>query len=674
MFISDTIDGRTTCSVSPAPSSETHSLAVSTFPKRCGMEQMHSETVIPSSAIMAEEIKASHERSRDFGVCPDARNPEQFKLSPTELKKRKNTNKDLLNVVVAHIDEFYQLLSPEQFIIAFVDSDGFILHFAGNETLTLLFAEGNCAPGYRWKEKDVGTSAISLCLEKHFPIQLNEQDHYCKKAHGFTSSAAPIFGKDRNFQGILVVSGVSKMVHPHTLIMITMAARSIEKHMRLLRRNREMSLYTGFLDRVIESAATGMLTVDTDMRIWKTNQKGKQILKHQHIEGKPLSVLKGLDLNLDDLRTNPAKWKGREVCLKIDTENVHFYYSAKPVVSRKNELLGAVMVFEEFTDIRKLANRISGTEPYFTFELLIGTSQTFSDAVELARRAAHSDSTVLLLGETGTGKELFAQAIHNGGKRSSQTFVPINCGAIPGELLESELFGYVDGAFTGASKKGKPGKFELANGGTMLLDEIGDMPHDMQVKLLRVLQTGEVQRIGARNLTQTDARIIAATHVDLQQKIAMNQFRRDLFYRLNIVQINLPPLRQRGPEDIEALALHFIKRYGGKSKLSGNALDCLINYDWPGNIRELENTIQRGLHLTEDGELHPEHLGIAPQMTMAPPLRSGTIKQMEQELITQTLAQTNWNMTQSAGKLGVSRATLYRKVKEYKLLNTTAVC
>lgn len=629
------------------------------------MEQIHSETVIPSSAIMAKEIKASHRRSKEYGICPDERAPDQYKLSPTELKGRKHINKNLLSIAVAHIDQFYQLLSPEQFIIAFVDSDGFILHLAGDEKLKMLFAEGNCAPGYRWKEKDVGTSAISLCLEKHFPIQLNEQDHYCKRAHGFTSSAAPIFGKDHSFQGILVVSGVSRMVHPHTLIMITMAARSIEKHMRLLRRNQEMSLYSGFLDRVIESAETGLLTVDTEMRIWKTNQKGKEILKHHHIEGKPLSVLKGLNLNLDDLRANPAKWKEQEAYLQIDKENVHFYYSAKPVVSRKDELLGAVMVFEEFTDIRKLADRISGTEPFFTFDLLIGTSRKFKDAVELARRAAHSNSTVLLLGETGTGKELFAQAIHNGGTRYNQTFVPINCGAIPGELLESELFGYVDGAFTGASKKGKPGKFELANGGTMLLDEIGDMPHDMQVKLLRVLQTGEVQRIGASKLTQTDARIIAATHVDLQQKIAMNQFRKDLFYRLNIIQITLPSLRQRGPEDIEALALHFIKRYGGKSQLSGKALDCLINYDWPGNIRELENTIQRGLHLTEDGNLRPEHLGIATQISTAPRLRSGTIKQMEQELITQTLAQMNWNMAKSASNLGVSRATLYRKVKEY---------
>jgi transcriptional regulator of acetoin/glycerol metabolism len=634
------------------------------------MERSDLKGIIPTSATMRQEILASHRRSQRYGISREERNENQLKLSPTELLDRKERSKDLLAVVVSLIDEFYQLLSPDEFMVAFVDSDGYILHLAGSERVKIQFAERNCAPGYRWTEKDVGTSAISVCLLKQFSIQLNDRDHYCKRAHGFTSSAAPIFGKNDSFQGVLVVSGASKMIHPHTLIMITMAARSIEKHMRLLRRNQEMSLYSGFLDRVIESAETGLMTLDTEMRIWKTNQKGKQILKQYHLEGKPVSVLKGLNINLEELQQDPGKWKEREVSVQINSEKVHFYYTARPVVSHRDELLGAVMVFEEFSDIRKLADRISGTDPFFTFDLLIGSSRPFTEAVELARRASQSDSTVLLLGETGTGKELFAQAIHNGGKRRQQAFVPINCGAIPGELLESELFGYVDGAFTGASKKGKPGKFELADGGTLLLDEIGDMPHDMQVKLLRVLQTGEVQRIGGRSVTSTDSRIIAATHVDLQKLIALNRFRKDLFYRINIIQITLPSLRERGAEDIEALALHFLKRYGPESKLSAETLACLIEYDWPGNVRELENTIQRGLHLCRDGLVRPEHLGISVPCSGAVRIRTGTIKQMEHELISETLSETAGNMAKSAKKLGISRATLYRKVREYGLEET----
>ena len=620
---------------------------------------------------MREEILASHKRSSTYGISREKRNENQPKLSLFELEEKRERNRHFLTVVAAHIDEFYELLSPDDFMVAYVDSDGYILHLAGSEAIKSVFAERNCSPGFRWTEEDVGTSAISVCLKMQFPIQLNDQDHYCIRAHGFSSSAAPVFGKQGSLSGVLVVSGASSLIHPHTLIMITMAARSIEKHMRLLRRNREMSLYTGFLDRVIESAETGILTIDKDMRIWKTNRKGKQILKQQDLDGKPASVLKGLNLNLEDIHLSPGKWKEREACLQIANQDIHFYYSAQPVVSQKDELLGAVMVFEEFSDIRKLADRISGTEPFFTFELLIGTSKPFRKAIDLAIRASQSSSTVLLLGETGTGKELFAQAIHNGGKRRNQSFIPINCGAIPNELLESELFGYVDGAFTGASKNGRPGKFELADGGTILLDEIGDMPHDMQVKLLRVLQTGEVERIGARKVTRTDARIIAATHVDLQKAIALKQFRKDLFYRLNIIEITLPPLRERGPEDIEALALHFIKRYGPGTTLTSDARDILVGYDWPGNIRELENTIQRGLHLCDSGKLQAAHLGTLMKTTSAMGAKPGTLREMEQELIKATLNGCKKNMAKTAKSLGISRATLYRKVQEYGLTETT---
>jgi transcriptional regulator of acetoin/glycerol metabolism len=636
------------------------------------MEYHPARETIPSSAQMQEEILASHRRSLTYGISRENRNENQVKLSPGELEYKRERNKHLLAVVSAHITEFYELLSPDDFMVAYVDSEGYILQLAGSEAIKVIFAERNCSPGYRWTEEDVGTAAISICLKRQFPIQLNDQDHYCKRAHGFSSSAAPIFGREGRLAGVLVVSGASNLIHPHTLIMITMTARSIEKHMRLSRRNQEMSLYSSFLDRVIESAETGILTVDKDLRIWKANRKGKHILKQQHLDGKPISVLKGLNLNLDDINLHPGHWKEREVCLQIDDQDIHFYYSAQPVVSQNDELLGAVMVFEEFNDLKKLADRISGTEPYFTFDHLIGEAKPFRDAIDLAIRASQSSSTVLLRGETGTGKELFAQAIHNGGKRRNQSFVPINCGAIPNELLESELFGYVDGAFTGASKKGRPGKFELADGGTILLDEIGDMPHNMQVKLLRVLQTGEVERIGAKKVTRTNARIIAATHVDLQKAIALKQFRKDLFYRLNIIEITLPPLRERGAADIEALALYFIKRYSPGTPLTDGALDKLVQYEWPGNVRELENTIQRGLHLCDSGKLQAAHLNIQNKSVCAPTAKPGTLREMEQRLISSTLHECQRNMVKTAKTLGISRATLYRKVEEYGLAETGA--
>ncbi|SLM27733.1 Sigma54 specific transcriptional regulator, Fis family [Desulfamplus magnetovallimortis] len=622
---------------------------------------------ILTSEQMKQEILLSHIRSERYGISREERSPNQKRLSPAALQKRRFVCRDLLDVVSGYIEEFYDLLSPERFMIAFVDRDGYILHLAGSDRLKAEFAERNCAPGYCWTERNVGTTAISLCLKKQVSIQLNDKEHYCIKAHGFTSCAAPIFGHEDSLQGVLVVSGSNDLVHPHTLIMVTSAARSIEKHMCLLQQNREMSFYTGFLDRVVESAETGLIAIDSDLRIWKSNRKANEILKDGHLENKPVSILKGLEIDLDHIYSQPSVWREKECNIKYGNQDIHVIFSAQPILSEKRELMGAVVVFEDVGNIRKLAERFSGTGAYFTFDHLIGQSPSFLDAISLAKKAAQSTSTVLLLGETGTGKELFAQAIHNAGACSGGPFVPINCGAIPGELMESELFGYVDGAFTGAIKGGKVGKFELAHGGTILLDEIGDMPHDMQVKLLRVLQTGEVQRIGSNKMVKVNTRIIASTHVNLEKAIEHNRFRKDLYYRLNIITIKIPRLKERGPRDIMALADYFVKKNNPVCQLSMGAMDALTAYDWPGNARELENTIQRSLHLCDSGILEEGHLGLPVKRINSTASFTGSLHEMEKRLISATLEDTSFNMALTARKLGISRATLYRKVKTHKI-------
>jgi transcriptional regulator with PAS, ATPase and Fis domain len=234
-------------------------------------------------------------------------------------------------------------------------------------------------------------------------------------------------------------------------------------------------------------------------------------------------------------------------------------------------------------------------------------------------------------------------------------------------LIESELFGYVDGAFTGALKGGRLGKFELADSGTLLLDEIGDMPHNMQVKLLRVLQTGEIQPVGSSRMLHLDVRIIAATHVNLVEAVVQNSFRQDLYYRLNIMTIRIPPLRERGCGDIEALARHFISRNRPGCRLGTGALQLLCDYGWPGNVRELENTIQRALHLCEGDQLLPGHFELAGASCVRYPMRPGTLRELERQNIAAALAANGANMAKTARQLGISRATLYRKVKEYAL-------
>jgi len=383
------------------------------------------------------------------------------------------------------------------------------------------------------------------------------------------------------------------------------------------------------------------------------------------LDGRPVAALGNLKLDIEDIHNNPNFWMNKECWLQTKDNIIHLIYSAQPVISPDEEFLGIVLSLEEFGAIRKLADKIAGTTAYFTFDDLIGRSPLFRKAVELARRAVESDSTILLQGETGTGKEIFAQAIHNAGSRRNFAFVPINCGAIPGELLESELFGYVDGAFTGAMKGGRPGKFEFASSGTILLDEIGDMPPNMQVKILRVLQTGEIQRLGARTAIQTNTRVIAATHINLANAVSGKQFRQDLFYRLNVLPIVIPPLRERGSDDIQALVQFFLSRSKkGQARITTGAMKALIEHSWPGNVRELENTIQRAMHNCEGDVLDVPNLGLQTSSGRSN-WNVGTLKDMERELILSALEQSNHNMAASAKRLGISRASLYRKVKEY---------
>jgi DNA-binding NtrC family response regulator/Tfp pilus assembly protein PilF len=311
---------------------------------------------------------------------------------------------------------------------------------------------------------------------------------------------------------------------------------------------------------------------------------------------------------------------------------------------------------------------------------ILGRSRAIGEVLDLVRRAASSDATVLLLGENGTGKEMVARAIHLNGPRRDKPFVAVNCGALPETLLESELFGYEKGAFTGAATA-KPGRFELAEGGTLFLDEIGDLKLSLQVKLLRAIQEKSYERLGGTKTLKSDIRIIAATHRDLRQKVVSGEFREDLFYRLYVVPISLPPLRER-KEDIPILAQHFLERNSAKAgkRFSGiepAALEKLISYPWPGNVRELENVLERAVAIYDDTSLRPEHLQFdaltagpvlaLPQARTIAPAQVVSLEDAEREVIVRQLKQAQFKVPVAAKALGLSRATLYRKLLKYHI-------
>ncbi|MGZ5133726.1 MAG: sigma-54-dependent transcriptional regulator [Flavitalea sp.] len=318
---------------------------------------------------------------------------------------------------------------------------------------------------------------------------------------------------------------------------------------------------------------------------------------------------------------------------------------------------------------KESAVKIKETGTY-NFNDIIGNSSILKEVVTLAKRIAPTDTNVLLLGETGTGKEVFANAIHTNSKRSGKPFIAINCSAFTKELLEGELFGHKAGAYTGATKD-KKGLIELANDGTLFLDEIGELSIDLQSKLLRVIENGEFIKLGDVKTTRVSVRIIAATNRDLVRSIEDGSFREDLYYRLNVFAIQLPPLRDR-IEDIGALAKHFLYHYGAKENkpgllISNDALKLLEQHTWKGNIRELRNVIERAIVLVDEKEIMPEHLPYEIQLQNKAATQNLTITSVENNHIRKVLQHTKGNKTKAAECLGIGLTTLYRKMEEYHI-------
>lgn len=365
-------------------------------------------------------------------------------------------------------------------------------------------------------------------------------------------------------------------------------------------------------------------------------------------------------------------------------------------IKKDGEIIGAIgkVLFHKFEEIEKLNNSIENlkleinyykkgvkdiTSSHYTFENLLGNSEVFLRAKEIATKVALTDSKVLINGESGTGKELFAHSIHNLSRRRNRPFIRVNCPSIPFELAESELFGYERGAFTGARTDGKPGKFELCEGGTIFLDEVGSLPLSIQAKLLRVLQENEIERLGARKVIRVDFRLIAATNINLGKLVETGRFRSDLLYRLNTVSIKIPPLRER-KEDIPFYTEHFLREINkslslGVFDVSDETLTIMMNYDWPGNVRELANLLEQSvLNVSKGHVIQPENL---PQYIFETDnyhiektsnfILKSILEKTEREVIQKALKFTKGNKRKVAQLTGIQRSSLYQKLKKYQI-------
>ncbi|NWJ51173.1 MAG: sigma 54-interacting transcriptional regulator [Bacteroidetes bacterium] len=627
-----------------------------------------------------EIIKRSHERSRKLGIERDQTFSKRI-LKGREIASQMELNTLLLDVAEPFMEFLYKFLEASGFIIVLTSDDGCILRIVGDPEPIFAARNLNMVIGAYMDEASIGTNAMGTAIREDAPIQITAKEHFINAYHTWTCSAAPIHDTEGNTIGCLNLTGNAQLVHPHTLGLVVAAVHSIENQLATDLSQRMLFDAHQYLNTVMDTLTLGVFTADAAGTILSLNHAATKLMNidKDFALGKNIGEFIPNWMQIREQVANGKKYLDEETVIHIGARKETFSLNAYITRNQEGEITGMVTSFREMQRVYKLVNKYTGMNARYTFEDLIGESDQIHRIIEYAKTISDSPSTVLIQAESGTGKELFAQAIHNHSNRSENGFVAVNCGAIPATLIESELFGYEEGAFTGAKKGGRMGKFELANGGTLFLDEIGEMPIEMQVKLLRTIQEGYITRVGGDKVIPVDVRIIAATNRDLLEEVSKGNFRMDLYYRLSVIPVSIPPLKDR-KEDIPLLIKYFLnmksmKLHRNVPDMTNELFRQLLAYNWPGNIRELENFIEKFVNLDGNidlaGILFPTHgpltIQTVPDFVLEDdPLQ--TLEEMERKAIIKALNKLNKNMSQVAKSLGISRNTLYQKLKKYDIL------
>jgi PAS domain S-box-containing protein len=614
-------------------------------------------------------ITESWKRCREYGVDPMGGQGTGVDVEAYE--KALEENKELLSIARPIMENLHEIVVGSHFALVLTDRNGLIIENIGDEIINKKSEITKFNAGMLWSEEEIGANAIGTALVIDRPIQFIGQDHYCKLHHSWTCSAAVIHDEEGNIIGCLDMSGDRSTASSHTLGIVVAAANNIEMEFALKRSHK-------LLETTFESASDGMVIVDKDMKIIRSNNHATNILSisHENILNTDIMDI-FTDLDYDRLSQKRNIFLTESIAM-VDGRRINCTVSIVPIIIDK-KVFGFNIAFKETKYLHRTVNKVAGNIATYRFEDIIGESKAIKKVVESAKKIARTRSNVLIEGESGTGKELFAQSIHNFSSRSRGPFVAINCASLPRELIESELFGYEKGAFTGALKDGKIGKFELADGGTIFLDEIGELPIEVQAKLLRVLDNFTIRRIGSDYEKKLDVRVVAATNRNLMMEVEKKNFRHDLYYRLNVFKLELPPLRDRD-EDIRICANHFLWKLNSQNKINNKTygydfLEALERYRWVGNIRELQNIVERAYFLCEsdiiNAEYLPDHI-VSRVMTRVAGISvdnvgSGImdIESVEKRNIIATIKSCDKNVLKAAEELSMSKSTIYRKIRKY---------
>ncbi len=607
-------------------------------------------------------------------------------LERTHLRERQQRLEDLVSIARAEMDSLYEQIAGSGYALLLTDAEGIILSERVDPTIREDFHHAGLLTGANWSEAHEGTNGIGTCITERRPITIHLNEHFMSRHIGLTCSAAPIRDPRGDLVAVLDASCVScndsKASRMHTVALVNLSARLIEKCL-FLRRNREHRVLR-FHSRpeFVNLLHDGALAIGGDGRVVAADEMAVVLLAAEsraQLIGQPVWEL--FDISETELAESMHAGSRQTILPIRDLAHGRRYYGALQGAHREQ-----VRPNRRPRDVITIEPNAPAEPKSYSLAELSGSDPTMLRNLRCAQRIADSRVSVLIHGPTGSGKEAFARALHNASARADHNFVAVNCAAIPESLIESELFGYKAGAFTGARREGMRGRIQQASGGTLFLDEIGDMPLQLQTRLLRVLEEQEVTPLGGELPVRVDLRVISASHRNVRDMVADGRFREDLYYRLNGITMGLPALSERA--DLDELIRRMLAEETASGRPAGiemHAFELLTRHNWPGNLRELRNVIRTALAIAEGGVIRavdlPLDLRVPGRGMLTPTLPqtgalSGTstangatagnpLVAAERTALLQAIQSNRWNMTNTAQQLGMSRNTLYRKLKQH---------
>lgn len=640
-----------------------------------------AESVDPG--VVPGSIVEAWRRCRAVGVNAWGE-PTHRVLTEAEFARIRQENALFIQVSKPFLSNLYQFVKGSRFVVALFDRQGILLEVLQDEGAERENRRLYWYPGVQWDEKTAGNNAAGTVVVERQPIRIFSTQHYNRKYHHITASSAPIFAPDGSFLGGISLTAYYYGNNPHTLGMAVAAAQAIENGLRLhlaldecKKAFKTTELAYGLQSAVLSSIPELIMATDKWGSVIVVNDRAKEKFfpPGREVIGRYLRDVMG-DRNEHLISILDRNEPVADVEVKLETAMGPGDYTLtiRPMYSSAGEMMGQVLILAEIRRIKNLVTRMIGAKAKFRFDDICGKNTRFLLTLEQAKVISQNSSNVLLLGESGTGKDMLSQAIHNASSRSEGPYVAINCAAIPRDLIASELFGYSEGAFTGSRRGGSQGKFELADGGTIFLDEIAEIPLELQSVLLRVIEDKSVVRIGGSRVRPVDVRVIAATNKDLLEEVQRANFRKDLYYRLNVFTLHLLPLSERR-DDIPLLVDAFVRKYAQAlhkpvPRVDNRVLEVFMSYSWPGNVRELQNIIERMMNYADSEvltvDLLPQEMERNRKTGWREALYLRSPEEEEREVLNRMLKM-GYAKKNIAETLGMSRTTLFRRLKRYGL-------